>query len=174
VAALVLGIDPGSRTTGYGLIHSQGQKMQYAHSGIIHCAELDFPQRLGRIFAELSALIAEYRPDCAAIEQVFMHRNADSALKLGQARGAAICAVLQHPMELGEYAPREIKQALVGRGGADKQQVQHMVQTLLGKREFASDDESDALAIAICHAQHLHFSRSSGIASQLLKQRRRR
>lgn len=148
--------------------------MHYCASGVIRCQELPFNERLGRIFQQLTEVIMQHRPDCAAIEQVFVHHNANTALKLGQARGAAVCAALQQGLNPAEYAPRAIKQALVGRGAADKKQVQHMVQTLLGKREFASDDESDALAIALCHAQHLHFSHKSGINAELLQQRRRR
>jgi crossover junction endodeoxyribonuclease RuvC len=104
------------------------------------------------IFTELSALIGEFRPQQLAIENVFMHRNADSALKLGQARGAAICAAVTCDVPVAEYAAREVKQAVVGKGGADKQQVQHMVRVLLNLDKTPQTDAADALAIALCHS----------------------
>lgn len=148
----ILGIDPGSRFTGYGLIDSDGQQARYVGSGCLKVSGADLAEKLGLIFGELSALIGAFRPHQFAIENVFMHRNADSALKLGQARGAAICAAVTHDLPVAEYAPREVKQAVVGRGGADKCQVQHMVRVLLNLSEPPQADAADALAIALCHS----------------------
>jgi len=148
----ILGIDPGSRFTGYGLIDSDGQHARYVGSGCVKVGGDSLPQKLGRIFSELSILIDEFQPQQFAIESVFMHRNADSALKLGQARGAAICAAVTCALPVTEYAPREIKQAVVGKGGADKLQVQHMVKVLLNLTETPQADAADALAIALCHS----------------------
>jgi len=148
----ILGVDPGSRFTGYGLIDSDGQRARYVSSGCLKVAGNTLPDRLGLIFSELSALIDEFRPHHLAIENVFMHRNADSALKLGQARGAAICAAVTCDLPVAEYAPREIKQAVVGKGSADKHQVQHMVRVLLNLSSAPQADAADALAIALCHS----------------------
>ena len=154
----ILGIDPGSRFTGYGLIDSDGQHARYISSGCLKISGDSLPDKLGLIFNELQALIGEFRPHQLAIESVFMHRNADSALKLGQARGAAICAAVTRDLPVAEYAPREIKQAVVGKGAADKSQVQHMVRVILGMQGRLALDESDALAVAVCHA-HSHATR---------------
>lgn len=153
----ILGIDPGSRITGYGIIDSDGASTCYVTSGCIRIAEENFGRRLERIYTEVRALIDAYAPHEVAIERVFVHRNADSALKLGQARAAAICGTFGGgtsggSLDLFEYAARRVKQAVVGRGGADKQQVQHMVKAILGLRATPQADEADALAIAICHA----------------------
>ncbi len=148
----ILGIDPGSRLTGYGLIDCEGNASRYVASGCLQVSGDTLSDRLGLIFRELSELVAEFRPQQFAIESVFMHRNADSALKLGQARGAAICAAVTSSLPVAEYAPREIKQAVVGKGGADKQQVQHMVRVLLNLVETPQADAADALAIALCHS----------------------
>lgn len=148
----ILGIDPGSRFTGYGLIDSDGQHARYVSSGCLKISGASLPDKLGLIFSELHTLISEFQPHQLAIERVFMHRNADSALKLGQARGAAICAAVTRALPVAEYAPREIKQAVVGRGGADKSQVQHMVRVLLNLTETPQADAADALAIALCHS----------------------
>lgn len=148
----ILGIDPGSRLTGYGLIDTDGQHARYVSSGCLKVTGATLPEKLGLIFTELSALIGEFKPHQFAIENVFMNRNADSALKLGQARGAAICAAVTCALPVAEYAPREIKQAVVGKGGADKCQVQHMVRVLLNLSEAPQADAADALAIALCHS----------------------
>jgi crossover junction endodeoxyribonuclease RuvC len=148
----ILGIDPGSRLTGYGLIDADGQHARYVGSGCLKVSGATLPDKLGLIFRELHQLISEYQPQQLAIENVFMHRNADSALKLGQARGAAICAAVTRDLPVAEYAPREIKQAVVGKGSADKQQVQHMVRVLLNLAETPQVDAADALAIALCHS----------------------
>lgn len=154
----ILGIDPGSRMTGYGLLESDGRKSRHLASGVIKTVSKDFPQRLGEIFTGLSELLAEYQPHQVAVEQVFVAKNASSALKLGQARGAAIAAAVTRDLPVFEYTPRAVKQALVGNGGADKEQVQHMVRILLTLQGKMGLDESDALAIALCHA-HSHTTR---------------
>ncbi|MEX2131147.1 MAG: crossover junction endodeoxyribonuclease RuvC [Pseudohongiellaceae bacterium] len=150
--AIILGIDPGSRITGYGLINAHGNKLEYIHCGCIRTESESFPQRLQQIFAGLCSVIEEFSPQQAAIEQVFVGRNAGAAIKLGQARGSAIVACLFHGLELEEYSARQVKQALVGRGAADKQQVQHMVKALLGIPERLQEDAADGLAVAVCHA----------------------
>src|SRR5438046_1149773 len=126
----ILGIDPGSRITGYGLIQSNGFRHQYVSSGCIR-TQGELPERLNQIFQGLSQIITEFVPAQVAIEEVFMHRNANSALKLGQARGAIIVAVSKHTIPIAEYATRRVKQSVVGNGGATKEQVQHMVTHLL-------------------------------------------
>ena len=161
----ILGIDPGSRVTGYGIIDQQGQQLSYAASGCIRTRGDSLAERLGIIFAELNTIIDEYRPDEMGIEQVFMNKNADSALKLGQARGAAICAGVHGKVPVHEYAARQIKQAVVGKGSATKEQVQHMIRVILGMQGAMSLDQSDALAIALCHA-HSHATRRMIEAAQ--------
>lgn len=147
----IIGIDPGSRITGYGIIEQQGQQISYIASGCIRTSDSTFPERLGTIFTGVEQLLEEFRPDEMAVEQVFVNKNAGSALKLGQARGAAICAGVNRSLPVAEYAPREIKQAIVGRGGAEKDQVQHMVCVLLQLTDSPPADAADALAVAICH-----------------------
>ena len=169
---IILGIDPGSRITGYGLVDNQTNRIGYIASGHIKASGDSLPQRLGCIFASLDELIGQYKPQHMGIENVFMSRNADSALKLGQARGAAICAAHRAGLEISEYAPREIKQAVVGSGAASKEQVQHMVKRLLGISTELQADEADGLAIAICHAQFYSSQQNTGIAPALLKRRR--
>ncbi|MAS26583.1 MAG: crossover junction endodeoxyribonuclease RuvC [Oceanospirillaceae bacterium] len=149
---IILGIDPGSRLTGFGVIRRIGQKTEYIVSGCIRTGEGELPARLKKIFDGVTELIETYQPQEFAIEQVFMGKNADSALKLGQARGVAILAAVNHGLPVAEYAPRTIKQAVVGKGGADKEQVQHMVQYMLKLPGKPQADAADALAIAICHA----------------------
>ena len=171
---IILGIDPGSRITGFGLVDSQANRLAYIASGNIKVSGDGLPQRLGNIFAAIDEVISRHAPQQVGIENVFMSRNADSALKLGQARGAAICAAHRAGLEIAEYAPREIKQAIVGSGGASKEQVQHMVKRLLGISQDLQADEADGLAIAICHAQFYESRKSSGIDPALLKRRRSR
>jgi len=149
----IFGIDPGSRVTGYGVIDTQGNKSIYVGSGVIATKEKEFHKRLHVIFKEIETLMAQNQPDVVAIENVFMHRNADSALKLGQAKAAAICGTFESGLTVYEYAARQVKQAVVGKGSAEKEQVQYMVKIILGiKNRELRLDESDALAIAICHA----------------------
>lgn len=147
----ILGVDPGSRFTGVGVIEVHGERVRAVHHTVIRAGTGDFPERLGIIFNGIRDLAAAHRPAFAAVETVFVSRNPSSAIKLGQARGAAVCALIDAGVEVAEYAPRAVKQALVGRGGADKVQVQHMVRVLLGLDEAPAEDAADALAVALCH-----------------------
>lgn len=169
---IIIGIDPGSVITGFGIIDNQVNKMSYVHSGSIRVKGDSLPQRLGDIFSRVADVIQQYQPQQMGIENVFMARNPDSALKLGQARGAAICAAHQAGIEIAEYAAREVKQALVGKGAASKDQVQQMVKRLLGLQQALQADEADGLAIAICHAQFYASQQKTGIDPRLLKRRR--
>jgi crossover junction endodeoxyribonuclease RuvC len=137
--------------TGVGIIEIQGDRVVPVYYGAIKAGNGEFTERLGIIFSELQLLIREYQPDQAAIETVFVANNAASAIKLGQARGAAVCAAISCNLPVSEYSPRSVKQAIVGRGGADKEQVQHMVGMLLGIKGPIQNDAADALAIALCH-----------------------
>jgi crossover junction endodeoxyribonuclease RuvC len=157
----ILGLDPGSRRTGFGVIECRGPDYKHVAHGCIAVAGLELAERLRRIFEALSALITEHGPGEIAVERVFVNRNVDSALKLGQARGAALCAIPEG-VPVFEYAPRAIKLALVGSGAAEKVQVAHMIKTLLQLNEKISPDASDALAIAVCHA---HTRRLHQLAS---------
>lgn len=143
----ILGLDPGSRITGVGVI--EGDRL--VHAEAIRLGGGPMPERLALIFAEVQRLIADHRPEVAAVETVFMSRNPQAAIKLGQARGAAICAAVGAGLAVHEYAPRAIKQAIVGRGGAAKQQIQHMTRVLLRIDDDLGEDASDALAVALCH-----------------------
>ncbi|MBE5213219.1 crossover junction endodeoxyribonuclease RuvC [Pectobacterium quasiaquaticum] len=154
---IIVGIDPGSRVTGYGIIRQQGRHLTYLGSGCIRTVVDDMPTRLKLIYAGVSEIITQFRPDCMAIEQVFMAKNPDSALKLGQARGVAIVAGVNQDLPVFEYAARLVKQTVVGTGAADKKQVQHMVRSLLKLSASPQADAADALAIAITHC---HFSQS--------------
>ena len=149
--SIILGIDPGSRITGYGIIRCQGRKMQYLGSGCIRTESKEFPPRLKIIFDGISEIICQYKPNQFAIEKVFLAKNADSALKLGQARGAAIVAATVADLPVAEYSATQIKSAVVGTGRADKSQVQHMVTQMLGLPSSPQADAADALAAAICH-----------------------
>lgn len=150
----ILGIDPGSRLTGYGVIEETPRGFQYIASGSIRVTNDYFPDRLKEIFKGLLEVVERYQPEQMAIEQVFMHINADSALKLGQARGAAICAVQAAGLPVFEYSAKQVKQAVVGKGNAAKTQVQHMVKILLSVQGDMQIDASDALGICLCHAHH--------------------
>jgi crossover junction endodeoxyribonuclease RuvC len=153
----ILGIDPGSRFTGFGIIDVRGDRATAVHSGVIKTGNGEFPERLGIIFRGIRDLVVEYRPTEVAVENVFVSKNASSALKLGQARGAAICAAICEELPVSEYSPRSVKQAIVGKGSADKVQVQHMVCVLLQLRETPQEDAADALGVALCH-QHTQQS----------------
>ncbi len=148
----ILGIDPGSRITGFGIINVVGNKLSYIASGNIRVVKGSFSEQLQQIYTGISELVALYHPAEAAIEQVFVHANVNSALKLGQARGVAIVAAAQEHISVAEYSARQVKQAVVGYGNAEKVQVQHMVKLLLKLQEKPKEDEADALAVAICHA----------------------
>ncbi len=154
---ILLGIDPGSRITGYGLIREQQRKLSYIDSGCIRTTDANVSVRLLQIFDGICELMQHYSPDEVVIESIFMHENASSALKLGQARGAALVAAASFRVEVSEYSPREVKQAIVGYGGAEKDQVKHMVTKLLGLNRSPQTDASDALALAICHSHQRHY-----------------
>jgi crossover junction endodeoxyribonuclease RuvC len=151
---LILGIDPGSRITGYGVVRDTGRGCEYVASGCIRTGTGELPDRLRAVFSGVSEVIRTYGPVTMGIERVFIARNADSALKLGQARGAAIVAGAEAGLQIAEYTATQVKQAIAGTGGADKQQVQMMVMHLLKLLEKPQIDASDALAIALCHAHH--------------------
>lgn len=150
----IIGIDPGFRLTGYGVIDTDGQSSRYVAHGHVKNTADDPAERLKRIFSVMRDVIAEYQPHELAIEKVFVAKNADSALKLGQARSAAICASFEADIPVHEYAARLVKQSITGRGSADKEQVQHMVRVLLSYTGDLTHDESDALGIALCHAHN--------------------
>lgn len=151
-SARILGLDPGSLVTGYAVIDWADGRPKYLASGCIRSTGDDFPGRLANIFKAATRLTHEWQPHEVAVEKVFMHRNADSALKLGQARGAALCGVFSGTARVFEYSPREIKQAVVGTGAAQKEQVQLMVKHLLQLSGDLSPDAADAMAVALCHA----------------------
>ena len=161
----IIGIDPGSRVTGYGIIECESNNYRYIRCGTISIKGETFPARLKHIFDSLTDVLNTYPVDAAAVESVFMHTNPSSAIKLGQARGAALCAIMNQSVDVGEYAPREVKQAVVGYGGATKVQVQQMVKTLLNLIEIPPTDAADGLAVAICHAAHLHSRERLGAAA---------
>ncbi|HWT72885.1 MAG TPA: crossover junction endodeoxyribonuclease RuvC [Oxalicibacterium sp.] len=148
----ILGIDPGLRTTGFGVIHKQGSQLTYVASGTIRTQEADLPQRLKTILSSVAEIVATYAPDCAAIEKVFVNVNPQSTLLLGQARGAAICALVGADLLVAEYTALQVKQAVAGHGKAQKAQVQDMVQRLLKLPGLPGTDAADALGVAICHA----------------------
>lgn len=156
--SIILGIDPGSRVTGYGVIRQIGRKLEYLGSGVIRTSIDDLPTRLKRIYAGVTEIITQFHPDEFAIEQVFMAKNPDSALKLGQARGTAIVAAVNQNLPVFEYSARTIKQTVVGTGAAEKAQVQEMVTRLLQLSDKPQADAADALAIAITHANSIHHS----------------
>ncbi len=153
--SIILGIDPGSVKTGFGLIHCDGSKHRYISSGVIRLPAGPLPARLKVIFDCISTLIEEHSPDQVAVEEVFMAKSAGSALKLGQARGAAVTACVSRGLPVAEYTARQIKKSVVGTGAADKEQVQHMVKTLLKLPAMPQEDAADALATALCHAHSL-------------------
>jgi len=158
----VLGLDPGSQRTGYGIIDCVGSQERYVASGCIDVGRQDMIARLQRIYTAVSALVQQHRPDTIAIERVFIHRNPDSALKLGQARGVALCAAAQLGAGVHEYAPRAIKLAVTGYGAAAKAQVAEMVRTLLALELRVTADAADALAVALCHAQTRRLASLAG------------
>jgi len=166
----IIGIDPGSRMTGYGVIDSDGMESHHVDSGCIYVKGDSLPERLGDIFQCVSEIITEWQPTQMAIETVFVNKNVNSALKLGQARGAAICAGVQQKLVVSEYAPKEIKSAVVGTGNAAKEQVQHMMTMLLKLEKGLQSDQADALAVALCHA---HQNKLSGVIAPASRRRSR-
>ncbi len=168
----ILGLDPGSRITGFGVIDVVQGEGVYVASGNIRATATDLATRLKVIFDGVVEVVAAYAPTEVAVEQVFMYRNADSALKLGQARGAALSAVLTTGLAVAEYMPARIKQAVVGKGNATKEQVQYMVRLILNLPVAPGADAADALAVALCHCH----CNSHGLAAlgRTGEQRRRR
>lgn len=169
--AVILGIDPGSRKTGFGIVEFSGGRSRYITSGVIRLPEAALPERLGIIHASVTELIELHCPQELAVEQVFMAKSAGSALKLGQARGAAIVACVARDMAVAEYSARQIKQSVVGTGAADKAQVQHMVKVLLKLPAEPQEDAADALAAALCHA-HTQQSMINMAGATAVRQRR--
>ncbi len=149
---IIIGIDPGSRITGWGIVKSHPERLEHLDHGCIRVEQPGHPERLWEIFSNLRQVVEQYSPDQAAVEEVFMGRNAASALKLGQARGSAMVACRFSGMPVAEYSARKVKQALAGNGAAGKEQVQHMVKVLLQLDGDIAEDAADALAVAICHA----------------------
>jgi crossover junction endodeoxyribonuclease RuvC len=164
--AILLGIDPGSRKCGYGFINAVGNRLEYVASGVIRVEHLEFTQRLQTLYATLRELIEQYAPDEAAIEEVFVGKSGSSALKLGQARGAAVVACTSERLEVFEYATRKVKLAVVGTGTAAKPQIQHMIKNLLKLTDSPEEDAADALSVAVCHAHTRHtLIRLAGVRS---------
>lgn len=154
-ARRLLGIDPGLRNTGWGVIDVVGNRLTHVANGTLHSdGEQDIPVRLKQLFDGLSQVIAQWQPDEAAVEETFLNKNPGTTLKLGLARGAALLAPAHAGLPVSEYATKVVKKALVGTGGADKDQVAHMVRMLLPGTQPDSADAADALAVAICHAHH--------------------
>ncbi len=171
---IILGIDPGSRITGYGIIKSEKQKISYIDSGCIRTSDGALSPRLLEIFDGICQLMDQYEPDEVAIEEVFMHQNAQAALKLGHARGVAMVAAASHRISVSEYSARAIKQSVVGYGAAEKIQVKHMVMQFLMLEHSPQNDAADALAIAICHSNMRQgFGLLQGQGKLPLRRRRR-
>ncbi|WED44065.1 crossover junction endodeoxyribonuclease RuvC [Legionella cardiaca] len=168
--SIILGIDPGSRITGYGIIQEERRKIRYIDSGCIRTSEGELSHRLLQIFDGICQLMDDYHPDEVAIEQVFLHQNPSSALKLGHARGVAMVAAASHRVKVSEYSAREVKQSVVGYGAAQKEQVKHMVVKLLMLNSAPQNDAADALAIAICHS---HMRHNLSLIQQSTNSRRR-
>lgn len=169
MGTLILGIDPGSRRTGFGLVRAARGQLKHLHHGNVQTLDEEFPLRLKDIFDGISGVIATWKPDEVAIETVFLSKNPQSALKLGQARGAAICACVNAGLPVSEYAPRHIKNAVVGSGGADKTQVQYMVGILLTLQGQLQADAADALAVAIAHAHMREATGKLGLPAKLFR-----
>lgn len=153
-ATTILGIDPGSQITGVGVIEAQGTRLRHLYSQSLRLPKAELSIRLGELYSALQAVIAQTHPDIVAIEKVFIAKNPQSALVLGHARGAAMLAAVNNHLPVIEYSATEIKKTVVGRGRADKAQVQHMMRVLLGLRVAPDVDSADALAAAVCHAHH--------------------
>ncbi|MDB6176432.1 crossover junction endodeoxyribonuclease RuvC [Paracoccus sp. Z330] len=155
----VMGIDPGLRNMGWGIIDMDGPRLRHVANGVVHSvadgSKADLAARLSLLFQGLNRVIAQYRPEAAAVEQTFVNKDATGTLKLGQARGIALLAPAEAGLQVGEYAPNAVKKTVVGVGHAGKEQVQHMVRVQLPGVKFETADAADALAIAICHAHHL-------------------
>lgn len=171
----VIGIDPGSRACGYGIIESYGNDFKYIDSGsIVPPVDCDLPERLQIIYSDLTDLIDTYKPSCMSIEEVFFAKNPKSAIKLGQARGVAVLAAATKKIVVNEYSPTQIKHAITGKGRANKSEIQKMLTYILGIKEFKSFDQSDAVAIAICHLNLSRFNNLNGISIKNKKRKNKR
>jgi crossover junction endodeoxyribonuclease RuvC len=160
---LILGLDPGLGTTGWGLIRAEGNRLSHCANGRLKTdTAAPLARRLAHLDAMLGALITDHAPETAAVEEVFVNANPQTTLKLGQARGVVLCAAARAGLEVGEYAARLVKKAVVGVGGAEKAQVHAMVARLLPGTKIDGPDAADALAVAICHAHHLATARRVG------------
>jgi len=160
---IILGLDPGLGTTGWGLIRAEGNRLSHLANGQLKTdSAAPLPRRLAHLDAMVAALVTDHAPDSAAVEEVFVNANPQSTLKLGQARGVVICAAARGGIEVGEYAARLVKKAVVGVGNAEKRQVHAMVARLLPGAKIAGADAADALAVAITHAHHLASARALG------------
>jgi crossover junction endodeoxyribonuclease RuvC len=163
---LIIGLDPGLGCTGWGVIMADGNRLRHVANGQVRTdPKQSLPERLVKLDAALGAVIEAHRPDAAAVEEVFLNENPQSTLKLGQARGVVLLAAARRGLAVGEYAPRLVKKAVVGTGGAEKVQVHAMVQRLLPGAKIAGADAADALAVAITHAHHLASRRALGNAA---------
>mgnify|MGYP000577902993 FL=1 len=161
----VLGIDPGLRNMGWGVIDVEGSRISHVANGICHSKGTDLAQRLLSLHGQLSEVLARYAPETAAVEQTFVNKDAVATLKLGQARGIALLVPAQAGLDVAEYAPNQVKKTVVGVGHADKAQIDHMVRLQMPGVQIAGADAADALAIALCHA---HFARSADRLGQAL------
>ena len=172
----ILGIDPGSLLTGWAIVVQDGPRLQRIASGVIRTGGEEFTQRLRIIAREVASVVATHQPQEVSVERAFVHRNADSALKLGHARAAAICGTFAEELPVFEYAPRDVKQAVVGSGAASKEQVQQMVGVLLKLKEVLQADEADALAVALTHAlrRSINAQLATAVAASGRTRRRRR
>ena len=171
----VIGVDPGSRACGYGVVESSGNELKYIKSGtIVPPANCSLPKRLDHIYRGIVSVIDKFSPTCMSIEEIFFAKNAKSAIKLGQARGVAILAAANNELSVNEYAPTKIKLAITGKGRANKNEMQRMLSLLLGIDDFASTDESDAVATAICHINFSKFESINGFSPKTNKRRNKR
>lgn len=162
----ILGVDPGSRRTGYGIIDlDKAGATRHVYHGCLMLGSGDMAGRLASLYRGLDAVLEEYQPQVVAVESVFMSKNANSAFKLGQARGVVLCTAAMRELEVAEYSPTEIKKAIVGRGRAEKGQVQHMVAMLLGVRGDIQEDAADALGVALSHAHTAHTRGKMGVTA---------
>lgn len=167
----LIGLDPGLRNTGWGVIETDGVRLRHVADGTVHSdGGADIATRLAQLYDAIQALIATHRPDEAAVEETFVNRNPESTLKLGLARGVVLLAPAKAGLPVAEYAPKRVKKAVVGTGGADKEQVQAMIATLLPGARVKSPDAADALAVAVCHAHYVQargsFGASVGVAAR--------
>lgn len=165
----ILGIDPGLRHMGWGIIDADGPRLRHVANGVCHSDGDDLGLRLLSLFDQLTAVITQYGPQAAAVEQTFVNKDGAGTLKLGQARGIAMLAPARAGLRIGEYAPNSVKKTVVGVGHADKRQVAHMVRVQLPGVEIAGPDAADALAIAICHAHHGAHGANGGLAGAVAR-----